>query len=134
MVSEFRSGLKLINQDLQKIKNSFQFMGLYYLTELVLIFPFPIANYFIQRFSTQSSLVFTNVIAPPVPYNFLGSKSKSMFGFVPSIGDLATGFSCISHNGIVRFGIIGDEARLSDPALFLEKYERILNKVLKGEI
>lgn len=32
LVSEFRSGLKIISKDLAKIKGSFMFMGIYYMT------------------------------------------------------------------------------------------------------
>ncbi len=77
-------------------------------------------------------MTFTNICGPMTPYIFAGSKSKSIFGFVPNVGDLATGFSCISHNGIMKFGMMGDDARMPDPKVFLDIYEGILNEVING--
>lgn len=77
-------------------------------------------------------MTFTNLCGPALPYNFVGSLSKSIFGFVPSVGELATGFSCISHNGLLKFGMMGDDARMPEPKVFLDIYEDILNEVLYG--
>ena len=80
-------------------------------------------------------MIFTNLVGPFIPYIFPGnSYSKSMFGFVPAIGDIGTGFSCISHNGIVKFGIIADSARIENPRVFLDIYEQILVQLLDGRI
>ena len=52
---------------------------------------------------------------PREPLIFKGKKSKKSWFFMNPAGETGASFSLYSHNGIMKFGVTTDVARVADP-------------------
>ncbi len=75
-------------------------------------------------------MVFTNVPGPKYPLDFGGQKSKSMMFFVPALGTLASGFSVLSHDDVIKVGFISDSSCCDNPQDIIDIFEKNAYQVI----
>ena len=76
----------------------------------------------IEMFSRKGTLVASNVPGPQAPLYMCGQRISEMYFWVPQSGSMGLGISILSYAGQVFFGIIADEALLSDPQTVVDRF------------
>lgn len=100
---------------MDKLKKSIEPFAMYYFIYLATLLPSFIASFITKFVASKMSLVFSNVPGPKKPLTFVEKKAKSMFFFVPSLGNLGSGISILSHGDIVKIGCISDIVNIPEP-------------------
>jgi WS/DGAT/MGAT family acyltransferase len=77
------------------------------------------------------NLLVTNVPGPQFPLYVLGSRLEAMFPIAFLAGDRALAIACISYDGGVNFGLIGDYDSLEDLDVVAEGIEGSLAELLE---
>ncbi|WP_246166622.1 WS/DGAT domain-containing protein [Marinobacter salinexigens] len=67
----------------------------------------------------KASAVVSNVPGTPEPRYLGGCPITEQMFWVPQAGDIGLGISIVSYGGQVQFGVVADEAVLTDPDAFL---------------
>lgn len=75
----------------------------------------PVADVFYRK----ASAVVSNVPGTPEARYMAGCRITEQMFWVPQAGDIGLGVSIVSYAGQVQFGVVADEAILSDPGAFL---------------
>ncbi len=75
----------------------------------------PVADIFYRK----ASAVVSNVPGTREPRYLAGCPIREQMFWVPQAGDMGLGISIVSYAGQVQFGVVADEAVLSDPGAFL---------------
>ena len=88
-------------------------------------------------FSRKATAVMSNVPGPQTPLYLAGSKLEQCMFWVPQSGDIGIGVSILSYNGGVQFGIVTDDAMVSDPdrviARFAPEFEKLVLTALMSD-
>jgi len=84
--------------------------------------------------SEEFSLVFTNVPGPQIPIKYNGHPSKKVYFFMLAGGYCGLGISVYSHNGLVKFGITGDEAKVKDPSSIVTLFDKKVKEALDADL
>ena len=88
-------------------------------------------------FSSKATAVMSNVPGPQTPLYLAGSKLEQCMFWVPQSGDIGIGVSILSYNGGVQFGIVTDDALVSDPerviARFAPEFEKLVLTALMSD-
>jgi diacylglycerol O-acyltransferase len=88
-------------------------------------------------FSRKATAVMSNVPGPQAPLFLAGSQLDQCMFWVPQSGDIGIGVSILSYNGGVQFGIVTDDALVSDPeqiiARFAPEFEKLVLLALMSE-
>jgi hypothetical protein len=77
----------------------------------------PIADLFYRK----ASAVVSNVPGTLEPRYLAGRRVREQMFWVPQAGEIGLGISIVSYAGNVQFGVVADEAVLSDPDAFLDR-------------
>lgn len=75
----------------------------------------PVADVFYRK----ASAVVSNVPGTPEARYLAGCRISEQMFWVPQAGDIGLGVSIVSYAGQVQFGVVADEAIMTDPADFL---------------
>jgi len=108
LVSDFKVGVKLIKQGMDKAKRGWDPIGSWFAIVVTLLQPPFIANLIFTRFSDTVTFVFSNVPGPRTPIDFAGSESEWLAFLVPGLCNAAAGISIISHVDTIKVGIVAD--------------------------
>ncbi|HAT31966.1 MAG TPA: wax ester/triacylglycerol synthase family O-acyltransferase [Janthinobacterium sp.] len=91
-----------------------------------------IQNYFARK----ATAVMSNVPGPQTPLYLAGSQLDQVMFWVPQSGDIGVGVSILSYNGGVQFGIVTDDALVTDPdniiGRFAPEFEKLVLLALMG--
>lgn len=85
-----------------------------------------IQNYF----SRKATAVMSNVPGPQAPLYLAGSRLEQCMFWVPQSGDIGIGVSILSYNGGVQFGIVTDDALVTDPDRIIERFAPEFEKLV----
>lgn len=87
--------------------------------------------------SRKASAVATNVPGPQQPLYMAGCAIDQLMFWVPQTGSIGIGFSILSYNGRVHFGLIADARLVPDPHAairhFVPEFEKLLYLALMGD-
>ena len=70
----------------------------------------------VELLSRKGSAVVSNVPGPQAPLLMCGQRISEMYFWVPQSGSIGVGISILSYAGRVHFGMISDDALVSEPA------------------
>ncbi|WP_273670349.1 wax ester/triacylglycerol synthase family O-acyltransferase [Janthinobacterium fluminis] len=99
--------------------------------------PKPVQNDIQNYFARKATAVMSNVPGPQAPLYLAGSQLDQVMFWVPQSGDIGVGVSILSYNGGVQFGIVTDDALVTDPdnviKRFAPEFEKLVMLALMGE-
>ena len=82
--------------------------------------PFGAAEYMWQWFSNKTTLCYSNLPGPRSGFNFGGTKTKSLVGFTPIIGDQSSGVMIVSQGSTMQIGLMSDPGNIENGDEFME--------------
>ncbi len=109
------SRLKLVHEEMNRLKSSRQALVSLGLLSLLGMAPAPVQNLLLEQFSQKASAVLTNVPGPQVPLYIAGCGIRKVMFWVPQNGSIGVGVSILSYNGKVEFGLIADKNLIPRP-------------------
>ncbi|NRR33098.1 wax ester/triacylglycerol synthase family O-acyltransferase [Oxalobacteraceae bacterium] len=99
--------------------------------------PKQVQNEIQNYFTRKATAVMSNVPGPQTPLYLAGSQLDQVMFWVPQSGDIGLGVSILSYNGGVQFGIVTDDALITDPdrviARFAPEFEKLVLLALMDE-
>lgn len=99
--------------------------------------PKQVQNEIQNYFTRKATAVMSNVPGPQAPMYLAGSQLDQVMFWVPQSGDIGMGVSILSYNGGVQFGIVTDDALVTDPEHIIERFapefEKLVMLALMGE-
>jgi hypothetical protein len=124
LFSDFKIGIQAIKGDFNKLKSSFEPYGMYFLSQLVLQLPYPIAGALIGYLATKPTLFITNVFLGNVPFELAGgAKTHKASVLCPFMKDVTGGFAIVSHNDIMCASFDADLGRSEDAKEIIRIFE-----------
>lgn len=81
-------------------------------------------------FAKKATAVMSNVAGPQEPLYLAGSQLEQIMFWVPQSGDIGVGVSILSYNGGVQFGIVTDDAIVSDPQQIINRFAPEFEKLV----
>lgn len=109
-----------IKQETRRLKKSWQPGIAWGLSACASVIPEALRQPLLDVFYRKASAVVSNVPGTPEARYIAGCRITEQMFWVPQAGDIGLGVSIVSYAGQVQFGVVADEAVLSDPAEFLE--------------
>lgn len=109
-----------IKQETRRLKKSWQPGIAWGLSACASMIPQALRQPLSDVFYRKASAVVSNVIGTPEARYIAGCRITEQMFWVPQAGDIGLGVSIVSYAGQVQFGVVADEAVLSDPSKFLE--------------
>ncbi|QSP96420.1 DUF1298 domain-containing protein [Marinobacter salinisoli] len=109
-----------IKHETRRLKKSWQPGIAWGLAASASLIPEPWRGPVAEVFYRKASAVVSNVPGTPEPRYIAGCRITEQMFWVPQAGSIGLGVSIISYAGQVQFGVVADEAVLSDPEAFLE--------------
>lgn len=127
--------IKVYNKILSEAKKSYD---IYYLKMALEFMPFFLSPSIIRKIllyiCNKVSLVFTNVPGPCAPLISFGKyKVENIISSLNLFSDNALAFSLVSYNGKMTLTCIADREIKFDAKEFVELYEKMLERTIKGE-
>ncbi|MDO3720973.1 WS/DGAT domain-containing protein [Marinobacter sp. chi1] len=117
-----------IKHETRRLKKSWQPGIAWGLAASASVIPEPWRDPVAEVFYRKASAVVSNVPGTPEPRYIAGCRIREQMFWVPQAGSIGLGVSIISYAGQVQFGVVADEAVLSDPDDFLEDCLRELDQ------
>jgi len=131
LFSDFKIGIKAIKADFEKLKSSFVPFGMYFLSQLVLQLPFPIAGGLIGHLATKPTIYMTNVFTGTVPLQMGGgAKCQKICVLCPFMKDVTGGFAIISHADTLCASFAADRGRCEDAHEIIRIFEKVMTQVI----
>lgn len=97
--------------------------------------PYNLARLSFRILSQKISLTFSSAPGSTKPYDFGEYKADATVGFIPSVGDMIFGITCISTADTLLLGVITDKYCLDDPDMFMKILNRRFRKfVVNGDV
>ena len=109
-----------IKQETRRLKKSWQPGIAWGLSACASVIPETLRQPLLDVFFRKASAVVSNVPGTPEARYIAGCRITEQMFWVPQAGDIGLGVSIVSYAGQVQFGVVADEAVLTDPAEFLE--------------
>lgn len=78
----------------------------------------------------KATAVMTNVPGPQQPLYFAGARIAEQMFWVPQTGSIGIGFSILSYNGRVHFGLVTDKRFVDDPQLIVDRFSEEFEQLL----
>jgi len=119
-----------VKHETRKLKKSWQPGIAWGLTSSAGLLPSPLRQSFTDLLCRKASAVVSNVPGTPEPRYLAGCRIVEQMYWVPQAGDIGLGISIVSYAGRVQFGVVSDEAVMSDPAGFLSDCLQALDDYL----
>ncbi len=105
---------------------------MYFLSNLVLHLPYPIAEQIIDHLADKPSLYLTNVFAGQTPFSLAGAKSHKICGLCPFMKNVTGGFAIVSHRETLSVSFSADVAKCSDTKEIVRIFEENMEKIING--
>ena len=121
-----------IKHETRRLKKSWQPGIAWGLTASASAIPEPWRKPVADVFYRKASAVVSNVPGTPQARYMAGCRITEQMFWVPQAGDIGLGVSIVSYAGQVQFGVVADEAILSDPDGFLVDCLEELERFPKG--
>ena len=133
LIDNMKTGIKLLNQDMNALKKSIEPIGLVYLIKIVMQLPEFLRAFILEDFCDKMTFGFSNVPGPKKTFVTAGYRAQSL-GFIMPVGKSIVGsFSIISHADVVKVGVTMDKAVMKDPKIIMKTLLENLDEVLGGE-
>lgn len=110
-----------IKHETRRLKRSWQPAIAWGLSGLASLLPATLRQPIADLFYRKASAVVSNVPGTREPRYLAGRKVTEQMFWVPQAGGIGLGVSIVSYAGIVQFGVVADEAVLTDPDGFLAR-------------
>lgn len=108
-----------IKHETRRLKKSWQPGIAWGLTGSASLIPEPWREPIADLFYRKASAVVSNVPGTHDTRYLAGCRIREQMFWVPQSGDIGLGVSIVSYAGQVQFGVVADEAILTDPGAFL---------------
>ncbi len=92
--------------------------------------PRQVQNEIQNYFARKATAVMSNVPGPQTPLYLAGSQLDQVMFWVPQSGDIGVGVSILSYNGGVQFGIVTDDALVTDPDNIIKRFAPEFEKLV----
>ncbi len=113
-----------ISQKTKKLKQSIEPPITYYYTQFISDFiPKRIEEASAKMLGSKLMAILSNVPGPKEPLYFTGVEVDNIMFWLPHTYDMGLGFSVISYNNKVTFGITVDPHVVKDPEVIVENFE-----------
>ena len=90
----------------------FGFLKTFYVS---LSLPFTLPKFAVDFLSDKYTLIYSNLNATKVRYNFNGKRQLGGYYFVPTIGKLSFGVSIVTCEDITSMAVYGDKIAIENP-------------------
>jgi diacylglycerol O-acyltransferase / wax synthase len=115
---------------MRKLKGSRQAIVSFGLLAALGLGPAMVQRPALELFSKKATAVATNVPGPQQPLYLVGAKIIEQMFWVPQSGSIGMGFSILSYNGNVHFGLIVDKKNVPVPDDIVQQFKPELEKLL----
>jgi WS/DGAT C-terminal domain len=105
---------------------------MYFLTKLILQFPYPLASLIIDFLGDKPTMYFTNVFAASAPLKIAGYASQKISTLTPFMKDVTGGMAVVSHQDKLWVSFSADIGRCKDTAQIIQIYEKTMEEVLRS--
>ena len=122
--------LMAVKRCMQKLKSSRQAIVSFGLLAALGLGPAMVQRPALELFSRKATAVATNVPGPQQPLYLVGAKIIEQMFWVPQTGSIGMGFSILSYNGSVHFGLIVDKKNVPVPDDITRQFKPELEKLL----
>jgi len=130
LVDNLKEGVKVINRDMQGLKNSIEPIGLYYLILIVMSLPSFVRWYVLEDYVSKMTFGFSNVPGPREPY-IVDGKVNHGIGFNMPVGRSMVGsFSIISHVNMIKVCISMDKSVMESPKIISDMFLKNMDEML----
>ena len=130
LITDIKSGIKQIQNDLSTLKSSPMPFGWYYASNFVQMMPYQLADAFSSLFSERLTMGFSNVPGTKIPWELCGQKTL-VHGFSMPVGKTVPwGWGVMSHADTISVLVAADKASVKDTDKLMEKFERNLDEFL----
>lgn len=119
-----------VKRCMQKLKTSRQAIVSFGLLAALGLGPALVQRPALELFSRKATAVATNVPGPQQPLYLVGAKIIEQMFWVPQTGSIGMGFSILSYNGSVHFGLIVDKKNVPVPDDITRQFKPELEKLL----
>ena len=119
-----------VKRSMQKLKSSRQAIVSFGLLAALGLGPALVQRPALEMFSRKATAVATNVPGPQQPLYLEGAKIIEQMFWVPQTGSIGMGFSILSYNGAVHFGLIVDKKNVPVPDDITRQFKPELEKLL----
>ncbi|WP_227714712.1 WS/DGAT domain-containing protein [Marinobacter sp. DY40_1A1] len=121
-----------IKQETRRLKKSWQPGIAWGLAACASLIPEALRQPLSDMFYRKASAVVSNVPGTREARYIAGCRITEQMFWVPQAGDIGLGVSIVSYAGQVQFGVVADEAILTDPQEFLEDCVQELSELPGG--
>ena len=104
------------------MRTSLDPFGILYVFKVCVSLPFTLPQFTVNFLSDKYTLIFSNLNASKIPYNWNGLESKGQFYFVPCIGKLSFGVSICTVADKCGVAVFGDESAFKDTQKFIDDF------------
>ena len=119
-----------VKRSMKKLKSSRQAIVSFGLLAALGLGPALVQRPALELFSRKATAVATNVPGPQQPLYLVGAKIIEQMFWVPQTGSIGMGFSILSYNGAVHFGLIVDKKNVPVPDDITRQFAPELEKLL----
>ena len=132
LVDSLKEGLPAINRDMNLMKKSFEPIGYFYLTKVLMQLPEFLRRKIMELSSTTLTFGYSNVPGPKRPFIIAGKENNGIGFIMPMGGDLVGSFSIISHVNVIKVIITMDKATMPDVKVLADMFVTNMNEMLEG--
>jgi len=104
---------------------SFDVIALATVVNIMVMLPYNIGQILTRHFSTKGTFSYSSLPFPRIPLKYGDDLTlKSAIVYLPGIGDLQAGFSCITVGDTLTCGVVSDPTFISHPEEFMQIFHQ----------
>ena len=111
----FEHNKNLNKANTRAIVGSSKLLGMQNFIRLLCMLPFNLAKLSISILARKITMTYSNMPSPTKNHNYNGAICKSIFGFLPAVGDMMCGIVAISHGQVLKIGLITEKHYIQEP-------------------
>lgn len=121
-----------VKQNMDELKTSAEGVATFGIIKLLGVVPPWIEEIAVDFFDTKGSTIMTNVPGPGGQLYLAGAPINTIMAWVPQSGRISLGFSIISYNNKVWWGVATDKGLIPDPetivSMFNLEYQELISR------
>jgi WS/DGAT/MGAT family acyltransferase len=123
--------LQAVCRRMRALKDSYEPFLTFQILQVLGGAPRAILERVVDLFGEKATAVITNVVGPPEPVSFAGTRLSRVMFWVPCAGRLGVGISILSYAGHVSIGFATDAGLVPDPECIVQGFDGELARLIK---